>query len=79
VLAATKPLLGAAVDPVVTVGSAVGRLVANLLGAAAHVLRIVRPIGIAALMCAVGMMASTITLVVARDLRKPKRIQEDYR
>jgi hypothetical protein len=79
VLAATKPLLSAAADPIVTVASAIGRLVANLLGAAAHVLRSVRPIGIAALLSAVGMMASTIALVVARDLRKPSSIREDYR
>lgn len=79
VLAATKPLLGATADSVVTVASAVGRLLANLLGAAAHVLRSVKPIGIAALLSAVGMMASTIALVVARDFRKPSPIREEYR
>ena len=79
VLAATKPLLGAAADPIVTVASAMGRLLANLLGAATHVLRSVRPIGIVALLSAVGMMASTITLVVARDFRKSSLIREDCR
>jgi hypothetical protein len=74
-----KPLATAAVGPIVTLASALARLLANLLGAATPVLRSLQPIATTAILASFAMMTCTIALVVVRDLRKPHPVHEDCR
>ena len=74
-----KPLVASSLATLATFATAVGQLLANLLGAAAPVFRSLQPVATTAILASFVMMSCTIALVVARDLRKPHPIHEDCR